>query len=70
MIEHSGSIDDLPSDKVEFGVTHIEILSGKGIGLNIQIGVSNIVDETGLTNVGESCDEESSFERVDSWNSG
>lgn len=48
--------DSLPNKKT---------LGGKRIGLNIDVGVGQIVHEAGFTHIGETSDQKSSVVRVD-----
>lgn len=65
MVENTGGIDGLESQVLVVKVTDEQTLGGKGIGLNVDIGASDAAQETGLSDVGVSADEESSGVGVD-----
>ena len=65
MIEDTWGIDDLPPGVLVVGVTHEQTLSSEGIWLHINIGISHVVHETGLTNVRVTSDNQCSCIRVD-----
>ena len=60
VVENTWSVDDLPASVLIVGVTHEQILSRKGIGLHVHVGIRNIVDEAGFANVGETSDDQGS----------
>lgn len=70
LIQDTRGVDNLPSDVVVISVTDEQGLGCEGIRLNIDIGVGDLVDETGFTDVGETSDEEGTGVRVDVGHSG
>lgn len=65
VIEDTGGVDNLPRVEVVISVTKIEGLGSEGVRLNFDISTSNLVEEGGLTDVGETTNEEGTFIRVD-----
>lgn len=67
VVQNSWSVNNLPACIVVFKVTQEQILSGKGIWLHVDIGICHVVHQTGFTNVGETCHDQSSLVSVDAW---
>ena len=67
MVKDTGRVNNLPTQVLVVGVTHVQGLGGKGVGLNFDIGSGDLVDETGLANVGEAADEQGPGIGVDGW---
>lgn len=65
VIQHSRSIDNLPSEVLVVHVTDEERLGGEGVRLNVDIRSSDFVDEGRLSDVGVSTDEKRSGGGVD-----
>lgn len=57
VIEHSWGIDDLPSGVLVVGVTYEQGLGGESVGLDIDVGISNVVHEGGFTDIRITCDD-------------
>ena len=56
MIEDTWSIYDLPARVFIVSVTYEQVLRSESIRLYIDIGIRDIIDEAGLADVGEACD--------------
>ena len=66
VIQHSRSIDNLPSKVLVVHMTDKEGFSGESVRLNIDVGSSDFFDKGGLSNVRVTADEESSGGGIDS----
>ena len=56
-------------DVIMISVSYKETLGCEGIGLDVDIGVGNIVDERTFPDVGKPSDQQSSLIRVYTWQS-
>jgi hypothetical protein len=56
-------------DVIVIRVSYEETLGCEGVGLNVDIGVGDIVDERTFTYVGKPSDQQSSLVRVYAWQS-
>lgn len=70
LVQKSWRVDDLPLDVVVISMPDIKRLGCEGIGLDIDIGVGNLVHEAGFTDIREASDEESSGVGIDAGHSG
>ena len=60
MVQNTWRIDHLPPRVLVIRVTNEKVLRRESIRLHIHIGIRDIVDETGLSDVWESGDDKSS----------
>ena len=60
VIEDTGGIDDLPSSILVISMSDEQRLGGESIWLNINVGLSHVVDQTRLTDVRVTCKDQSS----------
>lgn len=65
VVKHTGSVDDLPAEVLVVHVPDEEGFGGEGVGLDVDIGASDLVDEGGLADVGVTADKEGTGSRVD-----
>lgn len=70
VVEDSGRVDDLPPEVLVVHVADEERLGGEGVGLDVDIGASDLVHEGGLSDVGVSANEESTGGGVDGGETG
>ena len=68
--ENTWSINDLPTRVFVITMSNEEVLCGKSIWLNINISVSDIINEGGLSDVGETCYDKSTLIGVNSRETG
>lgn len=45
VVKHSRSIKDLPTSIFVISVSHEQVLGGESVGLDINVGVTDVVDE-------------------------
>lgn len=64
MIKDSGGVDDLPLHMVVLCVSHKQRLRGESVGLHFDVGMGDIVDKAGLSDIGEPTEEDSAGEGV------
>lgn len=64
-IEKSRGIDCLEAEVLEVEVSHVERLCGESVWCNFDIGPGDGLQETGLSDVGESTKKQSTCVRVD-----
>lgn len=69
VVEEPGCINNLPAGEVVVSMADVEVLSGEGVRLHVQVGVGDVVDKATLSDVGKAGDQESALERVDGWHS-
>merc|ERR1719219_2112225 len=67
MVQDTGGVNNLPSQIFVVRVSDVQTLGGEGVGLHLNIGSRDLVDEAGLANVWESCDDQSPGVGVDGW---
>jgi len=65
MIKDTWRVNNLPSLVVVIGVSNVQTLRGESIRLHINVSLSEVVDQTRFTNVGESCQDKCSSIGVD-----
>lgn len=65
VVEDSRGVDDLPPEVLVVHVTDEETLGREGIGLDVDIGTGDLVDEGRLADVGVAADEEGTGGGVD-----
>ena len=51
MVKDTGRVNNLPTQVLVVGVTHVQGLGGEGVGLNFDIRSGDLVDEAGFTNI-------------------
>mmetsp|Transcript_24732 Transcript_24732/g.17427 ORF Transcript_24732/g.17427 Transcript_24732/m.17427 type:complete len:200 (+) Transcript_24732:897-1496(+) len=69
VIEDTWGIEYLPSSILVVGVTHKEVLCCESVRLNINIGIGQIVNKTGLTNIREASNNQCSSTCINLWQS-
>lgn len=67
MVQDTGSVDGLKSQHLVVKVTDEQTLGGEGVWLNVDVGTRNVLEETRLSDVGVTADEECSGVRIDGW---
>lgn len=65
VVEHSRRVDDLPPEVLVVHVADEERLGREGVGLDVDVGAGDLVDERRLADVGVAADEERAGGRVD-----
>jgi hypothetical protein len=65
VIQNTGGIDGLEAEILVVEVTDKQTLCGESIGLNVDIGTSNALEETRLSDVGVTADKQCSSVGVD-----
>jgi len=65
MIENTGSIDSLESEVLVIKMSDEQTLRGESVRLNVDIGSGNTSQETGLSDIGITTDQEGSGIRID-----
>jgi hypothetical protein len=66
VVQDTGGVDNLPSQVLVVHVSDKERLCGESIRLDIDVGSSDLVDETTLADIGVTADQKCSSIRVDS----
>ena len=69
MIKNTGGINDLPSRVLVVSVSYEQTLSGESIRLHVDISISHIVNETGLSDVWITCNKQCSGIGINAWES-
>ena len=67
MVQDSGGINDLPTQVLVVRVTHVQRLGRESVGLDLNIGTGDLVDETRFANIGKATDEQSSGIGINGW---
>ena len=67
MVKDAGCVNNLPTQVLVVGMTHVQGLGSEGIGLDFNIGSGDFVDEAGLAHVGEAADEQGPGVGVNGW---
>ena len=65
VVQNTGSVDGLESQHLVVEVTDEQTLCGESVGLNVDIGAGDVLEETRLSNVGVTADEECAGVGVD-----
>lgn len=65
MVQNTGSVDGLETKHLVIEVTDEQTLCCEGVGLDINIGAGDVLEETRLSDVGVTADEESAGVGVD-----
>jgi hypothetical protein len=65
VVKNSGSVDNLPAEVLVIHVSDEERLGGEGVGLDVDVGASDLVDEGRLSDVGVTADKERTGGGVD-----
>ena len=65
MIQNTRRIDYLISEVVMFSVSDVKSFGGEGVRLNLDVGTTDAVDETGFTNIRISTQQDGPFVGVD-----
>lgn len=65
VVEDSGRVDDLPAEVLVVHVADEKTLGREGVGLNVDVGAGDLVDERRLSDVRVAADEEGTGGRVD-----
>jgi len=63
-VKNTWCIDNLPTHTIVLSVAHKEILCGKRVRLDIQVGFSDAIDEGTLSHIRETSHQQCSFERI------
>ena len=64
LVQHSGGVNHLPGHLTVVCVSKVERLGCECVGLHVNIGACHLVHEGGLSDVGETADEECTCVRV------
>ena len=57
VIQNTWRIDNLPSGVLVISVSDEQVLRSESVRLHINVGIRDIVNEAGLSDVGETCDD-------------
>mmetsp|Transcript_19433 Transcript_19433/g.74612 ORF Transcript_19433/g.74612 Transcript_19433/m.74612 type:complete len:651 (-) Transcript_19433:57-2009(-) len=67
VVEDTGGVDDLPWSVLVVSVSDEERLGGEGVGLNVDVGPGDLVDEAALAHVRVSAEDNRPRDGVDRW---